>query len=173
MVIFKANLNSETTKQLNKFSLKRMWWVVLIPSVLFIVIGVLGGFVFPEDGSDTVFGIVMISLGVLFTPAVWLLTRLLQRNLDESATYIAGNTEETYTFSENGIEILQVNEQFRSWTSAKYPYLYRVNESATHYFLYISKAQCHVIPKAALTEGSLEELNSLLSSNLGVKFKRK
>ncbi len=173
MVIFKTNLNTETTKQLNKFSLKNLWWAMLILSVLFVLIGVLGGFVFPEDGADMVFGIVMISFGVLFTPAVWLLARLFQRNLDKSATYIAGNTEETYTFSENGIEILQVNEQFRSWTSAKFPYLYKVNETATHYFLYISKAQCHVIPKAALTEGSLEELNALLSFNLGVKFKRK
>lgn len=61
---------------------------------------------------------------------------------------------------------------FKGDLTAAYSYCYKIKETATHYFIYISYAQAFVVPKADIVEGSIEELNSILSSNLGEKFKR-
>lgn len=172
MIRFETKLNAETTKQLNKFSMKKILWVIILFSVLFVVGGVLGGFVFPEDDSDKIMGIALIVVGVIFTPLVWLFTRLIQRGLDKSASFISGNTDEVYAFDEEKVVIIQTGEQFSSNLTAKYAYFYKVKETLTHYFLYISKAQCHVVPKSSLTEGSIGELNEILLKNLGDKYVR-
>ena len=36
--------------------------------------------------------------------------------------------------------------------------------------LYLSRMQCHVLPKESIVEGSLEELDGILNRNLHEKF---
>lgn len=170
MIRFETKLNAETTKQLNKFSLKKYLWAIILFSVLIALGGVFGGFIFPEDDADRTMGIALIVVAVLITPLTWLLTRLIQRGMDKSASYIVLDTDEVYAFDDEKVTIIQTNEQFNSNLTAKYGYFYKVKETATHYYFYISKAQCHVVPKSSITEGSIEELNALLLSKLGAKF---
>ncbi len=172
MVRFETKLNSDTTKQLNKFSMKKYLWLIILFSVLLALCGIFGGIVFGEDEADRTMGIALIVVAVLITPLSWLLTRLIQRGLDKSAAFISGDTDEVYAFDDEKVSIIQTNAQFNSNLTAKYAYFYQVKETATHYYLYISKAQCHVLPKASITEGTVEELNGLLLTNLGTKFVR-
>lgn len=172
MIRFETKLNAETTKQLNKFSMKKYLWLIILVSVLFAVLGVLGAFVFPEDDSDRTMGIALIVIAVLITPLTWILTRFIQRGLDKSSSFITGDTDEVYTFDEEKVTIIQNGAQFNSNLTAKYAYFYKVKETATHYYLYISKMQCHVVPKVSIIEGTVEELNGLLLYNLGAKFVR-
>lgn len=171
MIEFVGKFDSSVTKSLNNRQFKKFWWLFVVFSALFVFIGV-SGLLFPEDESDKIFGIVMIVVGVLFTPLCLLFTKLLQKNIDKSMSVLSGETIETYRFYQDKLIIMQnKGEEFEAVTTAKYSYLYRVEETATHYFLKISKLQSHVIDKANLTQGTLEELNAILCANLGAKFK--
>ena len=171
MIEFVGKFDSSVTKSLNNRQFKKFWWLFVVFSVLFIFTGVIG-LILPEDESDMVFGIVMIIIGVIFTPVCILLTRILQKKIDKSMSILSTETTETYRFYQDKLIITQSKgEEFEAVTTAKYSYIYQAEETATHYFLKISKMQSHVINKANLTQGTLEELNAILSANLGAKFK--
>lgn len=173
MVEFRTKLDSSKTTAINKNTFKRLWFVFVSVSLVFICLGIVG-FVTKEDSEDLYYAIFCIVFGVLFTPLVWLITGVLQKSINKSAAYISDNTEEVYTFDDDKITVTQKKtDEFSAVTEAKYSYLYKVSENKDYYFLFISKVQCHVIDKKSLTVGSLAELNSLLSSRLGDKFKHK
>ena len=69
--------------------------------------------------------------------------------------------------------VQEKGESYRSETRADYTYFNKVEENDTHYFLYLSSMQCHVIPKNSITEGTLEDFNRILIQNLGLRFKSK
>lgn len=172
MIEFVGKFDGSVTKSLNNRQFKKIWWLFALMSLLLIVIGVLG-VMMPDDSSDMVFGVTMIVLGVLFTPLIILLTKLTQKRLDKSMTVLSSETVETYQFYPDKLVISQrKGEEFEAVTTAKYSYLYKVEETQTHYFLKISKVQSHVVNKADLTQGSIEELNLILYSNLGSSFTR-
>lgn len=171
MVEFKGVFDGEVTKSLNNRAFKKLWWLVAVICLVVIVIGVLG-VVFPEDDSDVYSGIGAICFGALF-PIIWIiLSRFVQKRLDKTMSIMSPDTSETYQFYPDKIIIkTRKGEEYEATVTAKYSYLYKVEETPDTYFLLISKAQSHVVKKCNLTQGSIEELNSILSSNLGVKFK--
>ena len=171
MVEFKTKLDASKTKAVNLNTFKRLWWLFAAVSLLFIVLGVVG-LLSGEDSEDLYYAIFCLVFGVLFTPLVMLLTMIIQKSINKSASYISDNTEETYTFDEDNITVTQSKgEEFSAVTTAKYSYLYKVIENKGYYFLYISKMQCHVIDKQSITSGSLSELNVILSNKLGDRFR--
>lgn len=85
---------------------------------------------------------------------------------------LSAQTIETYKFYPDRLVITQTKgDEYEAVTNARYSYLYRVEETRDRYFLKISKTQSHVVNKADLTQGTIEELNELLASNLGIRFK--
>lgn len=83
-------------------------------------------------------------------------------------------TIETYVFDYDSFSISQVKgDEYRAETVAKYSYFYKVVSTKTHYFLYLSAQQCHVLRKDSLIEGKLEDLDDIFARNLGTKFKIK
>ena len=171
MVEFQGKFDSNVTNTLNNRQFKKVWWLFVISSILFVGIGV-AAVLMPEDNSDKVYGIVMIVFGVMFTPLVILLTKLLQKNVNKSMHILSGDTTETYQFYPDKLIIRQCKgEEFEAITTTRYSYLYMVEETRYTYFLRISKMQSHVVNKADLTQGTIEELNAILSSNLGLRFK--
>ena len=173
MVEFKTTLNADKTAAVNKNVFKKLWWVFLLTSLLVVIIGVCG-ILFREDEADLYMGIVITVLGVCFTPLVMLLTFIIQKSMNKSMPVLSDDTLSVFTFDNCKITILQSKgDDYHAETVCSYKYLYKVAEDNDYYFLYISKAQCHVIDKASLTQGSLMELNAYLSANLGFKFQSK
>lgn len=172
MVKFETKLNANSTKQINKHSFARLGWALLVCSVLFIAIGLVGYFL-GTDGEDRAMGIALIVFGVLFAPLVWAVTSLVQKYFNKSAKYITDETDEIYIFDDETLQIKQVSKRMQSESTYTYDYLYKVMESATHYFLYISKIQCHVVPKNSITEGDINALNEHLRQKLEKKFSTK
>ncbi len=167
MVKFVTKFNGEITMDLNKHVLKKLLLPLIIIALLFTGCGINS---IISDG-DWIFGIVIIAFGVLYVPIVWLLTRIIQKRHNKSMYIMSEETISTFTFTEDKMCIEEVKcDKYKANVEASYEYLYKVDETATHYFLYISKQQCHVIPKCDLVEGTLEELNILLFNNLGPKF---
>ena len=168
MVKFETKLNSQASGALNKYAMKKLWWVYALFTVLFVVLGAL------NLKDDTVSGIIFICIGVLFTPLCIILTKLIQKKVDKSMSIMSDDTTETYTFEEDKFTVTQEKgEEFRGTTEAKYSYFNKVTETSTHFYMYLSKMQCHVVPKNALVEGSLEELENIFIKNLGPRFKKK
>lgn len=170
MVEFRSKLDSNKSRALNNNMFRKMFWIYAILTVLLIVIGIVG-IILREDSADFAVGIIFIVLGVLITPFSYLLTRLLQKRIDKSATFISDSTEEIYTFDEHYITLTQtMSDVFIATLKAKYSYFYKAVEDDKYIYLYISKTQSHVIDKSSITQGTLEEAITLLKTNLGNKF---
>lgn len=168
MIEFVGKLDSNATKSLNQYQFKKGWVVFLIFSLLFIAVGVI--FLL---GSNIVFGVIMMAVGVLFTPLVLLISKTGQKKMDKSMPILSEETIEVYQFYPDKLIITQrKGNEYESTTTAKYSYLYKVEETQTHYFLKISQVQFHVVNKANLTQGTIEELNRIFYSNLGASFTR-
>lgn len=173
LVEFRTVLNRDKTKALLTQSIVKLWWLFLLVSAVFAMLGVLG-IIYPEDMSDVYFGIAMIVVGVLFTPLVIVISLIIQKRLDKSTTFISDDTFEVYLFDDEKITVTQTRgDEFSVTTKAKYSYFYKVEQTSTHYFLYISKMQCHIIDKASISKGTVEMFDSLLVSKLGNRFKQR
>ena len=171
MIEFRGKFNASVTKALNYRQMKKLWWVYLAFSLLFIVLGGMA-VIFPEDSADYMMGFFFMGFGVLFTPLCVGLTFLIQRLINKSMPVMSDDSIETFQFTEEGIAITLVKgEEYNSVTNAKYSYLFKVEESRDFYFLRISRVQSHVVRKADLTQGSIAELNALLTASLGARFK--
>ncbi len=166
MIKFESKLNPEKQKQLNKFTMRKTWWVYFVFTFFFVIFGVL-------KLEDFLFGgILLIAIGVLFTPFCLIVTHSANKKAGKDMPLMSEQTMQNYVFDYETIQIIeQKGEDYRAEVTMKYSCLNSVNETATEYFLYISKSQAHVISKSELVEGSLDELNDIFARNLGAKFK--
>ena len=167
MIKFRTVFDEKSVEQLNKHTIKKQSWVFVVCSLILILLGV---FQF-VDGEKSV-GMFLILFGILFVPVFLIILKFSQKKVNETMTLLQGETVEIYEFADEEIHI-QTNkgEEYFSLITAKYGYLYRVDETKDNYFLFISKIQSHVIDKRFLIEGSIEELNALFTAKLGPKFK--
>ena len=86
---------------------------------------------------------------------------------------MSSQTDQQFQFFEDRFMCSQIKgDEFNDFMQAKYSVFLKVIETQEQYFLYISHTQCYVINKADITAGSIDELNKIFSSNLGVKFKK-
>ncbi len=171
MIEFRTKFDGEVANSLSKWQFKKLGWILLLISIVFCGIGLIFIFVV-EDESEYPFAVVMIVFGLIFAPLMWLLSRNSQKQINKSASLISNETEQIYQFFDDKVIVYQSKgEDFKSTAEIKYNCFFKVIETPTHYFLYISHAQAHVIVKNHLVEGNLEELNHILSNNLRGKFK--
>lgn len=168
MIRFESKFNSQTASSLLKHNMKKLWWLYLVFSVVFIFIGVAN---IVDEEPDVVFGAVFVAFGVLFTPLCILLSISMQKKVNKTMSIMSDQTNETYIFDSEGFCIIQTKgEDYRAETHAKYSYFHKVVSTSTHYYLYLSAQQCHVLAKDSLVEGSLADLDGILSNNLASKF---
>ncbi|MCX4313750.1 MAG: YcxB family protein [Clostridia bacterium] len=171
MIEFRTKLDGAKSAALFRHSFKRIIWLPILFSAIFITIGVVSIVLQTEEG-DLPYGIAMTVIGALFLPIVYLISKLAQKKSAESMSVISDTTEEIYTFDEDHITVTQQKgDEYYSQTKATYPYLYKAREDKDFFFLYISKMQCHVIDKNSITQGSIDEMRNLLAVQMGSKFK--
>ncbi|MDE6667401.1 MAG: YcxB family protein [Clostridia bacterium] len=179
MVEFQTTFSAKTVDNFAKYQLKKSVWIFVAISAVFIVAGIL--FIvftdsfFDDDGLlslDVLIGIILILSGIILFPIFLYSVKHSQKNANSTMSILSDQTYSVFTFDENQLTISQKKgDTFEAFTKAKYDYLFKVVETKTNYFLYISSAQCHVIDKASLTQGSLDEFNTLLLNNLQYRFK--
>ena len=169
MIKFRTVFDENSVKQLSKHTLKKQLWIYIVLSVALLLIGV-----FNYSVGEKEIGLFLIIFGLIFVPILLLTVKFSQRKVNETMSILSGETVEIYEFNEEGISI-QTNkgEEYFSLITAKYGYLYKVEETETNYFLYISKLQSHIVDKRFLIEGSIEQLNELFQRKLGERFKAK
>jgi hypothetical protein len=170
MIEAKGIFNSELTKPLNKLQYRRLWWFFILFPLLFILLGVLD----ITRGSEDEFwgGVFYLVFGVLFLPIVFLLSHVLQKWINKSMKILSSETAYYFRIDENKIyQEMCSGENFRSTSESSYAMLYKAYETGSHFFLFISKLQTHVVPKKDIISGTPEELANILSATLGKKFK--
>ena len=172
MIEFQGKFESGSANALNRRVFKKMGWLFAVSSVVFVLLGVLLS-VIAEDTSDMVLGILLIVFGLVFAPLVKLITHFMQKKLNKSMNILSPDTVEIYQFYPDKLVITQrKGDEYEATTTAKYSYLYKVEETVSNYFLYISKMQSHVVNKSDLVQGTLAELNEILAANLGQNYKK-
>lgn len=172
MIKFETKIDADTAKQINKFTFKKIAIPLIFVSLAFIILGVVG-YLTGEDNIDRILAIIWLIFGFVFIPFVFGLALIFQKFLNKSAKYITNSTIEQYEFDENKMHLHQSSETFETDSKYDYRHFYKVFETNTHYFFYISRQLCHVIPKNSITEGTIEELNLILTQKLGAVFKQK
>ena len=173
MIEFKTQLDLNSQKVLNKYAIKKLIIIFGIFSLIVIAIGAFG-IAMAEDTANVSTGIFLIVVGVIFTPLMLVLIAFGQINIAKTSPFLSRPTKEIYRFTQDGIEHLQKKgESFFSQTKADYTYFYKIISTPTHYLMYISNRQCHIMDKSHITQGSCEELDEILTRKMPVgKFKK-
>lgn len=172
MIRFECRLNAKSTKEINKFWFKKILWLIFTVSILLLVIG-LCGFFCSENNNDRNLAIAYIILSVLIFPLTYFIIMIGQLFENRFSKSVYDGTDEIYEFGKDGLQLKQTSDKLYCQSDYKYSYFYKVYETKTHYILYISLRQCHIVPKNSIVEGTVDELNELLNRNLGKKFKSK
>ena len=174
MVRFETKFSNESSRALNRRAIAKLSWVYVLFSVLFAVLGVVWIIGALTDGeaeqgekiADLVFGCIFVAFGLAFKPLTAWLTKIIQKNVDASMSIMSGDTTEIYTFDENGLVIeTEKTGIYKSRVEATYKYVFRIEEDAECYYLFISKLQSHVVFKKYLAEGTLAEMQGYISAN--------
>lgn len=168
MVEFKTTLDINAQKALNKFTMKKTIIVFLIISLILVLLGIVSTVLLSRtEEKDISSGITLIIIGALFPFILLLINHIAQKNVSKRAPFLASETKEIFRFYDDHIEHLQKKgETYYSQTRADYSYIYKAYSTPTHYFLYISVNQCHVITKQHITQGTCEELDEILIRRL-------
>ncbi len=165
MVKFETVLNKKSSETINKIAIKKLTPFCIALSILLISLGFFE--LFGEE-ADIFIGIFFIVMGALFYPLTLILFKVFQKKSDNSMPILSDETTVNFTFYFDKVVVEEKRfDDFSSYTEMAYKYYHKVVETPTHYLLYLSKGLCHVVPKADLKEGALEELNSIFIKQLG------
>ena len=182
MVEFKSVFSADKVNVANERSIKKT------RSLFFVIMGVCGVLglllvcVALEENQknhdmslyNMCAGIALIVVGVFYYPFLKWFSRKFQNKINNTMSLISSQTEEYYRFDEEKIYIKTTKgNEYKSVVEAKYNYINNIVETNDYYFLYISKVQCHILGKADLVSGSLEELNAIFEKHFTPEcFKR-
>lgn len=168
-IVFETRLDAQATKAAARYSVRRLWWLYLLLSLIWVAIGVVN-IVNPDD-PDVAFGVALIVVGVLFTPACILMTFAIVAANNRKMPLLSDDTTETYTFDPDGMTLVQrKGADYESTTRARYNCFNKAVSTRTHYYLYLSAQQCHVICKADIVQGSTEDLDAIFARSFGIRF---
>ena len=166
MIIFESTFDQDKAKSATKQAFKKIIWLYIVITALLVLLGLI---MLPTNPS---LSIIYIIMGVLILPIGYLLTNAMQNKTTKTMPVMSSETTEVFEFDFDFVKITQTKgENFTAITKTDFSYFYKAVETKTHYFLYISNMQMHVIDKNTLTQGTLEDFNEILSSCMGSKFK--
>jgi hypothetical protein len=168
MIEFKTNFGPEILKSLQKFQMRKMKWLFIAFSIFFIAMGLLSIFdaVEPDIGS----GIFLICFGTFYMPVIGLITFPIAKRQNKTMKILDQETTNYFRFDEFKVYQEMVKyEDYKATIESSYPILHRVCETKTHFFMYISNMQAHVIPKKDIISGTVEELSEIFARSLGKK----
>lgn len=169
MVVVKTVLDENVTKEINKEQFRKLNKFMIVMILILAAIGVIGILV---DEMEA--GIFLLVFAVLYFPLIKVIAKVNQKKVNKTMSVMSSETEETYIFDDEQIQIeLVKGNDYSSIVKTNYSYLYQVVETDENFFLYVSKMQMHVVPKNKIIEGSVSELKNIFARNLKEKYKVK
>lgn len=160
-------LDLKTVKSLSDFSLKRVFWLLIVVAVMFLIIGIL--FIFIDAVP---IGIGLILFAVLFPILMLVVNRASTKKNNE--LIINKGLSQFFRFSADSLYI-ETGKADMMQSSGNYTYdmLYKAFEITDYFFIYINKVNAVIINKSSFIKGAPDDLRALLSSKFGNKFKQK
>lgn len=166
MVKFRTTLDSSASQSLNSHDMRRLVLMEVILCVSFVLAGIV--FIWIDEMG---LGIFIIAFGLLFPLMLSLIVKQKQKSLNKSTAIISEQTVQEFEFYDDHYTVTTTSgSMYNATATAQYCYLFRVCETKTHYFLYVSPSQAEVVAKSGLLDGSIEQLNDIFARNLGPKF---
>lgn len=153
----------------NRFHLfRRTWYLSYLPPVLF---GILGLLAFLDGESAPAYTLWAVAAG---TPLLMLLTLALagKWHLKTNKMY-ASMKNVYYRFDRNTLFSETVNPNLKTTLETGWDNVYRIYESKTSFYIYISNLQAFIIPKADIVTGQPEELSRMFGELAGNKLRKR
>ncbi len=166
MIKFHNVLDVSASKKLNSHDMRKLAVMLVVLCVSFVLAGVV--FVLIDELG---LGIFIIAFGLLFPLLLTVSVKKKQNDSQKSHAILNTQTVQDFEFyDDHYTSRVNSGDMYNALSTARYCYLFKVVETKTHYFLYVSDSQAEVVDKLGLVEGSLQELNDIFSRNLGEKF---
>lgn len=144
------------------FKSNKMRWVLLIPSILFIPLGIQFLFVL----HNLLAGIMMLMFGILFP-------FLLKISLDNSVKVMKRNSQGIfglpYTIAFYEGEYVEYSPRGEMHTP--YGIMYKIVETEELLFLYQNKMAANIVDKSKMTKGTAEEITAFLRVRCPVPYR--
>lgn len=160
----KTKLSQTEVWELQKLSMRRIWWAYVLFTAMFIFIGI--------TSLPSSYGIIMIVFGVLFFPLCILLTKIMGKHANNSKL-ISNETVTMFKFEfDSDLFVIDQSkgENYRSVTQLNYSLLDRIYENKNNIFLFVSPMVSHIIPKKDIEPADIEKLTSYLKLKLDYKY---
>jgi len=153
---------------LKKFQMRKTMPRIICLSAIFLTLGVITLFI-PDFGIS--FRVFLFSVGLLL-PIGFLLPFLFVKRSYKTMKVMSDDTYNYFRLEEEKCyDSATKGENVKSSSEYTYDMFYKVFETRTHFFLYISKMQAFVLPKADIITGTADMLRDLFVRKLGKKFK--
>lgn len=134
--------------------------IVIFFPIIFLILGFLS---YLEGNLEET--IVLTLFVILMPPLMIIFTRISVKKNFKSNKFIQSITDVFYGFNSDGItQISKVSRSEFKWTQ-----VFRVYEQKEFFFIYLSRMQALIIPKAALGEGGVGRLRLLMNNTLAKK----
>ncbi|WP_391574272.1 YcxB family protein [Cohnella sp.] len=152
----------------NRFHLfRRKWYIAYLPSI---VSGVLGLLAFLDGEPSPAYTLWAVAI---VTPFLMLLLLALagRRHLKTNKMY-ASMKNIYYRFDRSSLFCETVDPRLKTTLETDWDNVYRIYESKTSFYIYISNLQAFIIPKADIVTGRPNELSEMLEQLIGKRLRR-
>lgn len=167
MVEVKTILNENLVRKFNTDQAKtKVWFVVLLASVFV----ALGSICMAAGFLETLYGVLLILLG-LALPAIYFLTvRILMNKMIKSSPVLKSGTTQLWRFLDNEI-IFNESGKYAEARDTRFSYgmIHKAVENETAFYIYVNKMQAYIIDAKGFSIGSRRDLHDLLINKLGNK----
>lgn len=163
----------ETFKSFYVFSLsKKHRWPSIVLVVVFLLL--LAMYVF-EAVNGTFSADLLPSMAMFITLYIAMgFVRFVLPKIQYNKNKLIHGIENIITFGEQKFEINQNGDNATGTASISYDAIQKIYETKEYIYIYISLQQAHIVDKATITGGSLNDLRALLSNAVGMsKYKLK
>ncbi len=166
MIEVKTILNANLVRKFNMEQAKKRLWFPMALMLVFAVLGIVG----IALKWDLFISAFLIAVGVLLPVVYWLTVRIMQSRMLKNSALVSGETTQIWRFLEDKILFNESGRYVQARdTQVVYDAIYKVTESESAFYLYMSKMQAYIIDAKGITIGTRRGLHDFLLDKLGPK----
>jgi hypothetical protein len=125
------------------------------------------------DERDFIYLAMAVVFGLGFPGLCFLMMKFMTWLNIRSSAMISEENRISFKFSADRIEYRTEMPGMSSTTVMDWKLLHKAFETKRYYFLYLSNLQSFILPKAAMTAGSVPDFTRMLQDRLGKKYTRR
>lgn len=153
----RTNYDTSTYLKFNRYHLfRKNTWLVLLPAVIFLLLGLL------QITEGDAGGIIFIIAGIIFPLIVLLILPVSSRMHLKSDKIFSSMKNVYFRFNDETVYNEVKSPDLTNTTEFKWNKVYRIYESEDCFYIYISSRQVYIVPKVDIINGTAEDLRNLI-----------